>query len=165
MFLIKCSISFPSSIWKTADSSSGKQISVMHPFASNVVTVSPYCTSVYFFIYFVLFFFFLMKKIDQMYFSLSFLGRTVMSVIALKCLYCGNVEWLLLYQVTIQHKQKVYRLKYHYYLFPAINSNSWGETIFKMHLESQNKLLFPALLVKPGESWLPSECVFHALLM
>lgn len=40
------------------------------------------------------------------------------------CLYCGNVEWLLLYQVTVQHKQKVYRLKYHYFLFPAINSNS-----------------------------------------
>lgn len=40
------------------------------------------------------------------------------------CLYCGNVEWPLLYQVTIQHKQKVYRLKYHYYLFLAINSNS-----------------------------------------
>lgn len=120
MFLIKCpSISFPSSFCKTADSSSGKQISIMHPFASNVVTASLHCISVYFF-----FFFFNMKKIDQMYFSLSFLGRMLMSVIVLKCLYCGNVEWPLLYQVTIQHKQKVYRLKHHYYLFPAINSNS-----------------------------------------
>jgi len=34
-----------------------------------------------------------MKKIDQMRFSLSFLGRMLMTVIVFKCLYCGNVEW------------------------------------------------------------------------
>lgn len=138
MSLITCPpISFPSSFCKPADSSSGNQVSIMYPFASNVVTASLYCISVHLLISF----FFDIKKIDQMYFSLSSLGRMLMSVIVFKCLYCGKVEWLLLYQVTIQRKQKVYRLKYNYYLFPAINSNSGEETIFKKHLESKNKFL------------------------
>lgn len=138
MFLIKCPpISFPSSFCNTADSSSGKQISIPHPFAFNVVTAPLYYVSVYFFFFVAVF----LMKIDQMYFSLGFLRRMLMSVIVFKCLYCGNVEWPLLYQVTTQHKQKVYRLKYHHYLFPAINSNSCEETIFKKHLENKNKFL------------------------
>lgn len=140
MFLIKCPpISFPFSFCKTADSYlENRFLLCIHlplMWWQHLFTVS-----VYFFI-FPFFFFFYIKKIDQMYFSLSFLGRMLMSLIVLKCLYCGNVEWPLFYQVTIQQKQKVYRLKYHYYLFPAINSNSWEETISKKHLESKNKFL------------------------
>lgn len=48
---------------------------------------------------------FFLMKIDQMHFSLGFLRRMLMSVIVFKCLYCGNVEWPLLYRVTMQRKQ------------------------------------------------------------
>lgn len=103
MFSIKCPpISFPSLFCNTADSSSGKQISISHPFACNVVT-APLCYVSVYFSFLLLSF---LMKIDQMCFSLGFLRRKLMCVVVFKCLCCGSVEWPLLYQVTIQHKQK-----------------------------------------------------------